>query len=428
MRTACAKIWSRANTPLIVVASRAVNAACGLVTAPVLARSLGPEGRGYSAAILAILTVAPIVLALGVPLAVRRRASVGESQSGLIRVGILFSLSILPIAALLALGLTASLFAELSVDAKIWLGIAVLTAPLTVLSNVLASILVVRGQYSRLAAVYCIQLVVFACVILVLWLAGRVTLASVPIAYSAGSLATLIVALLWVHPTDRGQARLAAIAREGCSLVGGQIADIASQRLDQILIVPLVGAATGGIYSVAVTLGSVPMALAFGLNAASFPEISRETAVGSPAVGRTIRYSAALSLLTCASLALACPWLVPAVFGTDFVSAVPAALVGLLGSFALVVGYTASMCLIAMHRGSRATLAQISGLAVGTCLLWPLATTYGPTGAAIASATGYFVTLAFTLVFLGRMGALVNAKPMRADLLSACRYMVTAVR
>lgn len=428
MRTRCAKIWLRANSPLVVVASRVVNAACGLLTAPVLARSLGTDGRGYAAAILAILTVVPIGLALGVPLAVRRRASVGQPQSGLIRAGLFFSILTTPVAVAVGLGFNLVLFADLQADVKWWFLIAAATAPLTVTSNVLASILVVRHEYRRLAAVYCTQLVVFTLVLLALWTTGRLALSSVPAAYAVGAIVTAVVALRWVHPTGKEPAPVIAVTREGLSLVGSQIADIASQRLDQILIIPLVGAATAGIYSVAVTVGSIPMAFAFGLNAATFPEVSRETDTGRPAVGRSVRYATVLAAFISLALAVASPWAIPAVFGSAFEPSVPVALISLVGSVALVVGYTASMCLIAMQRGNGASMAQGLGLAMGIGLLWPLAGAFGAAGAALASGVGYTTTLVVALILLSRLGALKYARPRRTDVLAAWKYMIAVVR
>jgi hypothetical protein len=60
-------------SPLMMTVGRFGALAPGLATAP--ARALGPQGQGVTAISLSILTIMSIVMALGVPVAVRRRIS-----------------------------------------------------------------------------------------------------------------------------------------------------------------------------------------------------------------------------------------------------------------------------------------------------------------------------------------------------------------
>ena len=69
------------DSPSAVALGRFLSMGFSLLTAPLIARSLGVEGRGYVAGMLALIAVAPVMVGLGVPLAVRRRVLAGFDRT-----------------------------------------------------------------------------------------------------------------------------------------------------------------------------------------------------------------------------------------------------------------------------------------------------------------------------------------------------------
>jgi O-antigen/teichoic acid export membrane protein len=135
-------------SPVMMTAGRFGALALGLATAPILARALRPQGRGVTATSLSIITIMSIVMALGIPLAVRRRISAGDCRDrDVIRT------------ARVCAGLTVVPSALLIIPIHTWLlpGIAGLdftafclsmcATPLTVSWSIDANVLVVRHQF-----------------------------------------------------------------------------------------------------------------------------------------------------------------------------------------------------------------------------------------------------------------------------------------
>src|SRR5690349_14306597 len=68
-------------SPSLILLANLVVGALGLLTVPVLTHGIGATGRGITAAAGAAVAVVPIVLAFGMPLALRRRALTTESHN-----------------------------------------------------------------------------------------------------------------------------------------------------------------------------------------------------------------------------------------------------------------------------------------------------------------------------------------------------------
>src|SRR5680860_505229 len=69
------ELRSAVNSPSIIALTRLIIQLTPLLTAPIVARELGPEGRGFYAACFAAMTLTPVALGLGLPLVTRRRSA-----------------------------------------------------------------------------------------------------------------------------------------------------------------------------------------------------------------------------------------------------------------------------------------------------------------------------------------------------------------
>lgn len=247
-----------------------------------------------------------------------------------------------------------------------------------------------------------LQPAVYVTLIAALWILGTAKVSTVLAASIVGSVATFIAGLNLVKVPIRGtRSRLGDLVRKGLHFSGSAVAETASIRADQIFALPLLGAYQAGIYSVAATIGAMPLAVAHALGASYFAPIAqaggdRRKNLQSEAV----RGAVAAAAMVIPPVAAATWVLIPIVFGDEFRPSVPVSMVSLVGSAGLLVAYVVSMALAADGRGLQMTIAQVASLLFGIGALLLLGPVLGAIGAAVASTLGYFLLLALLLVFL----------------------------
>lgn len=386
------------DRPAGISIGRLATQSLSLITAPIIAQAIGPAGRGLTAAAIAAVTIAGVTIGLGVPLAVRRRAVLVDDRADLLHTARVFAwLTVLPslgIGGILAM----TVLAPLDPEAKLAFLVAMACAGLTVSWVIDTQVLVADRRYFRILWLGSIQTVAYFSVILVLWLFHAMSVAAVLWAYTAGTLAAFLLGRWWVRSRGGRVVDFRALVSEGARLWGSQAAEVASARLDQLLVLPIIGAGPAGLYSVAVTIGALPVSIGIGIGAASFRGFVEN---GTRArISEAIRAAIALVLLLASVVAVVSIWGIPFLFGPSFAGSVPLAFVALGGSVAVVGNYICSMALVGQNRGLRMTVVQLIGLAVGIGLLFPAGAVWGAMGAAIASAAGYLATLVGSLVAL----------------------------
>jgi O-antigen/teichoic acid export membrane protein len=400
-------IVPRLNAPIALTFCRILTAVAGLATAPLIARALGPADRGLVAAVLAVLGVCPIVMALGTPLAVRRRAATSSDVSGLVRSARLFGLtSVVPCLAI-SVALLQWIFVDLSMAEGMLFLAAMVLCPLTISWMVDVNVLVARREYLKVAAVQSTQGLGFSVGILLCWSFFVINVSTIIVCTAIASVAAAILGACLTSVGTLGyRSDFFSLVREGARLSGSQIAEVAQHRLDQILVLPLIGASAAGQYSVAVTIGGLPIVLAHALAASRFPEFANT--VGLPGLrelhARSVRASLAMGLLSSCCLAIVSPYLIPRIFGDQFSSVVPVTLIILIGSAGLVACYMCSMALVASDRGLAMTVAQCIGLVAGSVSLLVLGPLWGPIGAGIASSLGYLISFGVSCYLLNILG------------------------
>lgn len=394
-----------------------------LISVPVVARALGPSGRGLSAAMLATISIVQVVAAMGVPLAVRRRVATGDRMADVMATSRVYALlTVFPVA-ILAFAVDRLLFAEYPLTARIAYYVSMVLVPLSVSWAADVSVLVAMREYGRMALLGMLQSLASFVLVVLIWTFGYLTVASVLYASAAGNVITFLVGIAWVRSTSGHVRGLRSLAREGASLVGGQMADIASKRVDQILVLPLLGATGAGLYSVAVTIASLSVPITQSLGAGAFNDLTRQNA---NATLRVVRYSSALSSVSAITLGFISYFFIPIIFGSDFGPAIPVAITALVGSTFVSVGFVCSMALAAQMKGRSMTIAQLVGAVVGLALIYPLGRAYGSVGAAAAMAAGALVAVVLLLRLLKI--PIVRTIPTLRDLIDAIHLLVGSSR
>ncbi|MDF1706238.1 MAG: lipopolysaccharide biosynthesis protein [Aeromicrobium sp.] len=415
-------IW-REQSPALIVIGRFGVLAIGLVNAPVLARALGPEGRGDAALAYAVLYLVPILLALGVPLEVRRLGALGSGPE-VLRAARRFAL--LTYVPAIGLGGVAfwTVFSSFPENQRLVASICVCLSPLTLAWTCDINLFLALGRYRAFLLVQIMQPTIALAGVLGLWVNDAVTVSNVLLAFIVASSATALTSRFATRVKSRGsRTPLPQLWRGSLKYFGSAIAESLSNRLDQVVAMPLIGSAQLGLYSVASTVAGLPLAFGYALGSKYYRDIAVATPEARPRIAsQAVRSATVTSFVLVAGLAAATPYFVPLVFGDAFDAAVPVTLLALSGSFAMLIGYVANLALAAEGRGVSMTIAQVASMAIGITLLLILGPIWGSEGAAAASSTGYWALLLIVLIMLRmKMRQLV---PRPSDVKAAMRALL----
>jgi len=381
------------DRPYLIAVTRLLSAFLSLASAFVLARALGPEGRGQIATAIAVTTLLPIVLGIGIPLVVRRETARAGSPDQVVRTARRFALLVTGPAIAIGFICSTTFLGSLDSGAQLAFIISASTAPASVLWICDANVLFAQGRSAAFALTDLLPTGVNVALIVVGAMVSDLTVTYAIVVNWVASIATLILTSWLVRVPLRGDARsLRSTLEEGIRYSGSQIAEMASHRLDQVLALPVVGAFQAGLYSVAATVALLPLALGQALGASSYRSFARARDEVDASVRSTVvlRVAFVTACVAVAPMAAVSPWLVPFALGRAFEDAVVPVLLSLLGSLALVVSYVASVALAARGRGWIMTVAQVIGLVAGISALILLAPPLGAVGLSLASTIGYW--------------------------------------
>lgn len=332
------------NNGTTVVVGRILSVMLGFINAPIIAYSLGPEGRGASSAAIAILGLLPIISGLGIPLVVRRAAVDQHELGRFIRSARILS-GLLSVPTVLVSIVIGHLFLNAlePVDLAAYL-VGAMLCPLAVLWICNVNALVSQGRLFLFAVANLVPAIVNTAVLVAGAFTSTLTVELVIWANVLSNVVTFIVTSFMVPVAFRGSVQSPlTVLKEGLSFSGSQVAEAASYRLDQAIALPMIGAVQSGIYSVATTIALIPYALGQAIGSMTFAGIrsSGDNGTGRVLISRSLRLATLAGVCCVVCIAFAVPILVPIVFGPEFSSAVVPTLISLVGSVFIVIGYVA---------------------------------------------------------------------------------------
>lgn len=343
-----------------VLAAGAVPA-LGLLSGPLLARALGPEGRGDLAAILQPLTLLDSVAAVGLPAALTVFVARGMPPRLAVRLA-------LPLAAVVATCAFAALCVwSVVVSERYGISLVALIACQCFLFagvtlNLVRGVVAGEGRWRRLDIERVSTAVVRLLVIGALVLLGASWAPAFALGVLvAGSAVGLLVLLpgstrsagaVFVDDTREAGRRMRAFAYRGWP---GAVAAGANARLDQAVLPALVASEVLGYYAVAVTLAELPLLVS--------TVVTRHilTSVAGGTFDRGARTLLLLGATVCLTLVvvlgLAGGTIVTLVFGEDFA---PAAVALRLLVLAAAIGVAAQWVTAAHTGAGRPGLSSLS--------------------------------------------------------------------
>lgn len=365
-----------ANRILSLIRSWAAYAAMpaiGIITAPMLAHALGPEGRGQLAGMLQPIVLAGAIAALGVPSAVTYFIGGGRDPRRVTQIAVRISILMTLIVAAGLYLYSGTVARQIGVDRGLMLLVWLAFLPSAFISIRRAHLQGLRN-YRALDLERVIASGLRFGQIVLLCLAGISDVRIYAVAYMAAGLTASCVlrvpkraGLPW--PTDYKVAmRAGEIARYALLASFGTIASAMSSRLDQAIMPAVVPVVELGYFSVAVAVAEVSTIISSVAVRNVLAETS--TGIGRWAIVWSVLIGGAGQVILVGAMLLASPYVVPIIFGRDFAPAVDLIRILLLGTFIAYWGGCASAFLAGLGRPGLASMGPAAGALCTALLFW----------------------------------------------------------
>jgi O-antigen/teichoic acid export membrane protein len=375
----------------------------------ILARGLGPAGRGT----VAFITVTALVVAHMAGLGVGEATTVLSARDRARRPVLLAN----ALAYFLCSGFVAATLAFLALSLSGVEPAGVGTPELVILALGIVSCAAGEAGYSfllgterlrQLASVTGSASWVYAAVVFVLWAGPGLTVRGAALAWAV----TEAVRATALATLSRRRTALAWPSRQllveeigfGLRLWVGSLARFLNFRTDQIVMGFLATEAALGIYAVAVNVSEVLLYLPSSAATALLPVIARTEPARRGQ--ETLRAFRSVVLVTAAGVvgaALLGPILLPIVFGDAFDESIIPFLWLLPGTFGFAASAVFSNALVGSSSPGLSSLGPLVSLAVGFALDLALIPHYAATGAAVAASTAFLVGGATALFIYRRV-------------------------
>ncbi|MWV60592.1 oligosaccharide flippase family protein [Rathayibacter sp. VKM Ac-2754] len=397
---------SMSSGVLINFVGNAVGPLAGLASAPILAHSLGVDGRGTVAGATAPFLLITTIATFGLPEAitffvarspgavetVRRRGAFLVFLAGL--VATVVSLSVAPL---------------LAGDSPILLSLILLTSAAVVPTVLVAALrggAAGEGRWKLVALERAVGPIVRLIAIGFLAIVGSLDITSATIAIAFSPILGGLAYVRWRRGGERptGGAdeapRLRHLFDYGYRVWFGSIAGVLLMRIDQVAMVPLSSTFELGLYVVAVTIGELPLVVNTAVREVVFASDARSSE------DKRLTRAARMSFIVCGAIAVAlgatCPWWLPLAFGEGFEPALPTVLVLLLAVALGIPGSVAGAGLSSRGSPHLRSLSLVIACVVNIAVLLLLVPMLGALGAALATLIGNIVSSNFNVVQMKR--------------------------
>lgn len=384
----------------------------GFAGSVVIARVLGPQGRGEFALVNTMARLVALMSNVGIGAAAIYYLNRDTTARSLIASSaLLLQLALTLIATLITLGmlpwLSTTVYQHEIAQSLLLLGLGLI--PLIALSNATSNILVGLHQiqefnYSRIiTAAAQLLFVVLLVLLLGMGVVGALVATSIALALGIVYVFACLRPILPKLTLRISRAWSTTLTAYGIKTWVGNVLQYFNYRLDFFIVNLFVGASGVGQYSIAVTLAEflwyIPTAVATIL----FPRTAadrQQAATFTPFVARTTLLFT--TVIACALGGLARP-IISFVFGPDFHDAVPALLILLPGVVFLGTGKVLASDLAGQGKPQYGTWAAVLALIVTITFDFLLIPRLGIAGAALASTLSYILSFLVLLVLYIRL-------------------------
>ena len=400
----------------------------GLTTGVILARALGPEGRGELAAIQNIPNLLLGFGSIGLTVAAgyisgREPRLAGRMMTTSLTFLILWSIPLLTIC-YLTIPVLLSFQSE---NIILWAQIYLLIIPIQFGISASSSVLQGSGQIKLWNLLRLQSPIAWFVIIMISWIFNSVTVSEI-LQLHLG--ATLLIACMFVvfalrripGPHKPELSRLPELVRYGLPIAITAIPQQLNQRLDQVVMAMFMPSESLGIYVVAVAWSNAFSPVLTSVSQVLFPRLAanHDPKVQAETLSRSMRLSVLITLIACATLFVLTPYALPLVFGLAFAKAIPLTFILIVATGISTINQVASDGLRGMGAPKLPIISEFAGLATTIGMLAIMLRQYELMGAAISALTSYSVTLALLLFLMSKKTKLSPARfvfPCRQDFL-----------
>jgi O-antigen/teichoic acid export membrane protein len=378
------------------------------ITGPLLARALGPDGRGLMAALLAPLSLANLMFTLGMPDALAFFVARGSlTAKKALQIAVAGGLACSALACIVLFFSAPYLFRNQMRYLPLF-DLLLLTLPVTLTFSAVRGIVQGRRQFAlinkeRIAGAL-LRLIVLA-VLVALNVLNPIDAVWVSVASVSVASAFLLVGLAKDKRAPASAQSTGSVVHYAGAVALGTFAGLIVIRLDQALMVSLTTPAELAYYAIAVSLAELPLTvvgasrdLAFSLAAErEDPQI----------VARYCRLTLTACGIICLAAGLATPIVLPLLFGRSFSPAIPMVEILLAGTLGRAVTTVIGAGLMTVGKTWLRSAIQLAGAAMTVTLLFAFVPQWGGIGAA------WVTTLTFALLACGSMLVYVQSTGLR---------------
>ena len=407
----------------------------GLLTSVMLARILGPDGRGGMAAVQNPSMILLGVGTLGITTAAgyysgREPELAGRLMTTALAALLFWSLPLVAMLYWLTPFLLRTQASSVIQSAQMYL----LIIPIQFAIGVPSCVLQGLGEYKVWNILRFQGPIAWLAAIGLAWWLGMVTIEAVSVFYLAGMLAvaSVFVVAAWRRvslPHQYDGDLLIALLRYGLPISLTAVIQQLNLRLDQLLIASFLSADKLGLYVVAVAWSSAFSPLLTSVSQVIAPKLAatHDQKAQAFTLHRTLRLCFVIAAVLGVVLLTLTPLVLPVLFGAAFVSAVPTALITVVAGGIASLNQVAGECLRGLGAPKLPIIAEALGLATTLVMLLLLLRRYEILGAALASLTSYIITLTTLILLIARrtqVSPLSFLSPRREDI----QYLWRGVR
>jgi len=374
-----------------------------LISAPILAQSLGVTSRGEVAAATAPLLLAVNALTLGLPEAITYFTASRRSNPRKVLTKGSLCLLALGLAGTFALWLLAPLLAPADSQTGEAMSLAAFALAPSLLLGGIRAYAAGMSRWTLISFERFFGAILRLIAFLTLVSMNSLTVMSASITIAASSFAGVAV-YLWLL-RKRPQSDASGVSQDDARLLSygmrvwiGALTGILLSRLDQVLMIPLSTAYQIGIYAVAVSISEVTLIFNSAVRDVLFSAESVKS--NDSRLTRASRVSTLLTLVGSICVGISSIWLVPILFGHDFSESVVVIEILLLGVLLGNPGSVAGAGLSARGRPGLRSTALAVAFVVNLGMVLLLVPLYGATGAAVATLAGNLTAGMLCIVFM----------------------------
>jgi O-antigen/teichoic acid export membrane protein len=390
----------------------------GVLNAVIIARWLGPAGQGVFVAIGAYVATAAMCGSFGLPqamakLAASRPQAVGALAANARITGTAAGLAAMATLLLLRWAMPQA-FAEVPFELLV---IGALALPFNLIAVQLQALLLGLGRVRPYGFMESLDRTVLFLVSVVLLAGFGLGVEALVTAVTILAIVKLVLYERLVGPKQhhlRPDFRLLATLR-GVSM-RAYITSLLSflvLRSDLILVFDFLGAASTGVYSVAVQFADLLLVLPGAIGTLLFPRVAASPSAESAAFTALVcRHTALVVAGGCLVVAAVIPWAIPALFGSAFAGAVPCLWILLPGVFCMSLEGILANDLAGRDYPAFLPWIWLALLTTNVVLNLLWLPTFGIVGAAAASTVAYSLSLALVARYWLRRFPSIRARSL----------------